>query len=154
MAEQSPTEADALMSAYLDEQLAPDEAAKVEKLLAESPEARAELSGLQNMLKLVKGLPEVVAPPDFYDKIARKLRRRRIFSFEVLGLLILPFQVLSVVLILMVAATYMLLHLDDDPSVKLEKDPSVQRPTEPGPAPAEPGPAPAELVPPPGEPGP
>ena len=48
MAEQSPTEADALMSAYLDEELAPEEAAKVEKLLAESPEARAELSGLQN----------------------------------------------------------------------------------------------------------
>ena len=39
MAEQSPNEADALMSAYLDEELAPEEAAKVEKLLAESPEA-------------------------------------------------------------------------------------------------------------------
>jgi len=134
MAEQSPNEADALMSAYLDEQLAPDEAAKVEKLLAESPEARAELSGLQNMLKLVKSLPEVVAPPDFYEKIARKLRRRRILSMDFLGLLILPFQVLSVVLILMVAATYMLLHLEHDPSVKLEKDPTVKLP------PAPPGP--------------
>jgi anti-sigma factor RsiW len=134
MAEQSPNEADALMSAYLDEELAPEEAAKVEKLLAESPEARAELSGLQNMLKLVKSLPEVVAPPDFYEKVARKLRRRRILSMEFLGLLILPFQVLSVVLILMVAATYMLLHLDHDPSVKLEKDPTVTPP------PAPPGP--------------
>jgi anti-sigma factor RsiW len=131
MAEQSPNEADALMSAYLDEELAPEEAAKVEKLLAESPEARAELSGLQNMLKLVKGLPEVEAPPDFYEKVARKIRRRRIVSMEFLGLLILPFQVLSVVLILMVAATYMLLHLDNDPSVKLEKDPTVQAPPAP-----------------------
>ncbi|MBA3546518.1 MAG: hypothetical protein H0T76_08555 [Nannocystis sp.] len=128
MAEESPTEADALMSAYLDEQLAPEEAAKVEKLLAESPEARAELSGLQNMLKLVKGLPEVVAPPDFYEKVARKIRRRRLFSMEILWMLILPFQVLSVVLILVVAALYMLLHLDNDPSVKLEKDPTVQVP--------------------------
>ena len=134
MAEQSPTEADALMSAYLDEELAPEEAAKVEKLLAESPEARAELSGLQNMLKLVKSLPEVVAPPDFYEKVARKIRRRRVFSMEVLWMLILPFQVLSVVLILVVAATYMLLHLDNDPSVKLEKDPTVKPP------PAPPGP--------------
>ena len=131
MAEQSPNEADALMSAYLNEELAPEEAAKVEKLLAESPEARAELSGLQNMLKLVKGLPEVEAPPDFYEKVARKIRRRRIVSMEFLGLLILPFQVLSVVLILMVAATYMLLHLDNDPSVKLEKDPTVQAPPAP-----------------------
>jgi anti-sigma factor RsiW len=131
MAEQSPNEADALMSAYLDEELAPEEAAQVEKLLAESPEARAELSGLQNMLKLVKGLPEVEAPPDFYEKVARKIRRRRIVSMEFLGMLILPFQVLSVVLILMVAATYMLLHLDNDPSVKLEKDPTVQAPPAP-----------------------
>lgn len=139
MAEESPTEADALMSAYLDEQLAPEEAAKVEKLLAESPEARAELSGLQNMLKLVKGLPEVVAPPDFYEKVARKIRRRRIFSMEVLWMLILPFQVLSVVLILVVAATYMLLHLDNDPSVKLEKDPTVRVPPA-EPPPVSPGP--------------
>ena len=134
MAEQSPTEADALMSAYLDEELAPEEAAKVEKLLAESPEARAELSGLQNMLKLVKGLPEVEAPPDFYEKVAKKLRRRRVGSDGTMSVLTLPFQVLSVVLILMVAATYMLLHLDHDPSVKLEKDTTVKPP------PAPPGP--------------
>src|SRR5688500_6264677 len=124
MAEPSPTDADALMSAYLDKQLAPDEAAKVEKLLAESPEAREELDGLASMLKLVKALPEVEAPPDFYEKVAKKIRRRR-GRLEVLWMLALPFQVLSVVLILVVAVTYMLLHLDNDPSTKLEKDPTV-----------------------------
>lgn len=127
MAEPSPTDADALMSAYLDQQLAPDEAARVEKLLAESPEAREELDGLQSMLRLVKNLPEVVAPPDFYEKIAKKVRRRR-GRLEVLWMLAVPFQVLSVVLILAVAVTYMLLHLDNDPSAKLERDPTVQRP--------------------------
>lgn len=127
MAEPSPTDADALMSAYLDKQLAPDEAAKVEKLLAESPEAREELDGLQSMLRLVKALPEVVAPPDFYEKVAKKVRRRR-GRLEVLWMLALPFQVLSVVLILVIAVTYMLLHLDNDPSVKLERDPTVQKP--------------------------
>ena len=124
MAEQKTAEAEALMSAYLDEQLAPEEAARVEKLLAESPEAREELSGLQNMLKLVKGLPEVEAPPDFYEKVAKKLRRRR-GRGEVLWMLALPFQVLSVVMILVVAVTYMLIHLDHDPSVKLERDPNA-----------------------------
>jgi anti-sigma factor RsiW len=131
MAEPSPTDADALLSAYLDKQLAPDEAARVEKLLAESPETREELDGLQSMLKLVKGLPEVVAPPDFYEKIAKKVRKRR-GRLEVLWMLALPFQVLSVVLILVVAVTYMLLHLDADPSVKLERDPTV-RPQQPAP---------------------
>ena len=130
MAEPSPTDADALMSAYLDKQLAPDEAAKVEKLLAESPEAREELDGLASMLKLVKALPEVVAPPDFYEKVAKKVRRRR-GRLEVLWMLALPFQVLSVVLILVIAVTYMLLHLDNDPNVKLEKDPTVQKPPAP-----------------------
>ncbi len=131
MAEPSPTDADALLSAYLDKQLAPDEAARVEQMLAESPEAREELDGLQSMLKLVKGLPEVVAPPDFYEKIAKKVRKRR-GRLEVLWMLALPFQVLSVVLILVVAVTYMLLHLDNDPSVKLERDPTVQ-PQKPAP---------------------
>jgi len=126
MAEPSPTDADALMSAYLDKQLAPEEAAEVEKLLAESPEAREELDGLQSMLRLVKNLPEVIAPPDFYEKVAKKVRRRR-GRLEVLWMVALPFQVLSVVLILVVAVTYMLLHLDHDPSVKLERDPSAQR---------------------------
>lgn len=132
MAEPQTTDADALMSAYLDKQLAPEEAARVEQLLAESPEAREEISGLQSMLKLVKGLPEVVAPPDFYEKVAKKIRRRRLLRGEALWMLALPFQVLSVVLIVVVAVTYMLLHLDGDPSHKLEKDPTVRpQPAEP-----------------------
>ena len=134
MAEPSPTDADALMSAYLDKQLAPDEAAKVEKLLAESPETREELDGLQSMLRLVKALPEVEAPPDFYEKVAKKIRRRR-GRLEVLVMLALPFQVLSVVLILVVAVTYMLLHLDHDPSVKLERDPNAVKAPSAPPAP-------------------
>jgi len=131
--EQKPAEAEALMSAYLDQQLAPGEAERVEKLLADNPEAREELSGLQNLLKLVKGLPEVEAPPDFYEKVAKKIRRRRLLRSENLWMLALPFQVLSVVLILVVAVTYMLLHLDADPSGQLEKDPTVQpkKPDEP-----------------------
>lgn len=128
MAEQKTAEAEELMSAYLDEQLAPEEAARVEKLLAESPEAREELSGLQTMLKLVKGLPEVEAPADFYEKVAKKIRRRRLLRGETLWMLALPFQVLSVVLILVVAVTYMLLHLDGNPSRQLEKDPTVAPP--------------------------
>lgn len=134
MAEQKTAEAEALMSAYLDQQLAPEEAARVEKMLAESPEAREELSGLQNLLKLVKGLPEVEAPPDFYEKVAKKIRRSRRLRGENLWMLALPFQVLSVVLILVVAVTYMLLHLDGDPSQKLEKDPTVVRQPPPGPS--------------------
>ena len=139
MAEPKTAEAEELMSTYLNKQLAPEEAARVEKLLAESPEAREELSGLQSMLKLVKGLPEVEAPPDFYEKVAKKIRRKRLLGGEGLWLLALPFQVLSVVLILVVAVTYMLLHLDADPSGQLEKDPTVQPPQPPaGPA-ADPG---------------
>ena len=139
MAEQKTAEAEALMSAYLDgEKLAPDEAERVEKLLAESPEVREELSGLQSMLKLVKGLPEVEAPPDFYEKVAKKIRRRRLLRGENLWMLAIPFQVLSVVLILVVAVTYMLLHLDADPSGQLEKDPTVVPP------PAAPDPAKTE----------
>ena len=71
MAEPETDNAEALMSAYLDEELDAEGKSKLEAMLASSPEAQRELSGLQSMLRLVKGLPEEQAPPDFYEKVAK-----------------------------------------------------------------------------------
>lgn len=135
------TDNEALLSAYLDEELDPEEKSRVDALLATSPEVQKELSGLQNVLRLVKSLPEEQAPPDFYEKVAKKIRRRNWLRGEWLVALSLPFQILSVLVILAVAVVYMMLHLDGDIARgKLERDPTV-----PGarkePAPAEPAPS-------------
>src|SRR5690606_26128884 len=117
------------------EELDDEGKSKLEEMLARSPAAQKELSGLQSMLRLVKGLPEEQAPPDFYEKVSKKIRRRRWFRGEYLIALSLPFQILNVLVILAVAVVYMMLHLDTDiGDRKLERDPTVQK------APAEPVP--------------
>lgn len=127
---------DELMSDFLDRQLDAEGEAELKELLARSPEAERELGALQNMLRMVKNLPEIQAPPDFYEKVAKKIRRRRWLRGEYLIALSLPFQILNVLVILAVAVVYMMLHLDGDAGRgKLERDPTVKPP----PAEATPG---------------
>jgi anti-sigma factor RsiW len=120
----SPADKTDQMSAYLDEQLSPAEAAEFEAFLESSAEAREEMDDLRKMLAVVGRLAEVKAPPGFYERVTRTMRRRRLWGGEGIwaGLSSLPFQVLSIVLILAVAVTYMLLQLDRD-RAHLEKDP-------------------------------
>lgn len=120
--------AEELMTAFLDQEIGADEESELKDLLARSPEAQKELGALQNLLKLVKNLPEVQAPPDFYEKVAKKIRRRKWLRGEHLIALSMPFQILSVLVILLVAVVYMMLHLDTDAGRrKLERDPTVQQ---------------------------
>lgn len=134
MAKPETPNAEQLMSAYLDAELGADEEKELQQMLAGSPEAKAELGKLQSMLRLVKGLGEVEAPPDFYEKVAKKIRRRKWLRGEYLVALSLPFQILSVLVILLVAVIYMMLHLDFDAGRrKLERDPTVQQTKAPPP---------------------
>lgn len=112
-----------LMTAYLDDELDEVQAAHVRSLLESSPEVAEEMDGLQSLLAVVATLPEVEAPPDFYEGVDRKLRRRKLWSGEALasGLVSMPFQVVSIIVIIAVAAGYMLLTLDAD-QVRVEKD--------------------------------
>ncbi len=112
-----------LMTAYLDDELDEAQAEHVRSLLESSPEVAEEMDGLQTLLAVVATLPEVAAPPDFYEGVDRKLRRRKLWSGESLasGLVSMPFQVVSIIVIIAVAAAYMLLQLDAD-QVRIEKD--------------------------------
>lgn len=104
------------ITAYLDAELPPDEAAAFEEQLANDPQARSELEQLRKVMSLVQGLPEVQAPPDFYDKVARRVRRRQLLTDTNWGLVSLPFQVLSIIVILVVAALYMMAQLEQQPT--------------------------------------
>lgn len=111
-----------LMSAYLDQELDEGEAARFEAFLADSPEAQQEMSELQMMLAAVSQLGMVSAPEDFYEKLDRKLRRRKLLSADGLAssLVSTPFQVLSILVILAIAVSYMMLQLDD--AARIEKE--------------------------------
>ncbi len=114
-----------LMTAYLDDALEDGEAESFEKWLEDSPEARREVESLQKILSVVRDLPDVEAPPDFYEKVSKKLRRRRAGPEGMsMGLISLPFQVLSIIVIMVIAATYLMLEIERD-SAQIEKDPSA-----------------------------
>jgi anti-sigma factor RsiW len=115
-----------LMTAYLDDALEADDAKSFEKLLDESPEARREFEDLQKVLSIVRDLPEVEAPPDFYEQVAKKLRRRRVGGDGTMSVLTLPFQVISVFVIMVIAATYLMIEIDRE-NAQIEKDPSAAK---------------------------
>jgi anti-sigma factor RsiW len=130
----SPEQSAELMSAYLDAELDGSEAEAFDSMLADSPELASELEDLRKVMQLVSALPEVHAPEDFADKVARRLRRRQMLAPDgaLLGLISLPFQVLSIIVILTAAALYMMAQLDRKPD-KIERDrPPVQTPAEEG----------------------
>lgn len=107
-----------LASAYLDDELAEPDAKAFEDLLETSPEALEELEDLRKVISLVGGLREVEAPEDFYDKLSRRLRRRQLLEPKTgswITALAVPFQVLSILVILTVAALYMMAELDGAP---------------------------------------
>ncbi|PRQ02764.1 hypothetical protein ENSA5_21170 [Enhygromyxa salina] len=114
-----------LMTAYLDDALEAGDAASFEKYLDDSPEARREVEDLQKLLSVVRELPDVEAPPDFYEKLAKKMRRRRAGPEGVsLSLISLPFQVLSILVIMVIAATFLMLEIERE-NAQIEKDPSA-----------------------------
>jgi anti-sigma factor RsiW len=120
------------MSAYLDAELDPTAAAAFEGFLSEEPQARAELDDLRKVVALVGSLREEEPPPDFTDKVTRRLRRRQILEGEggLWTLLSLPFQVLSVLVVLAIAGFYMLAQLEGSPRGTVERDaaPALQDP--------------------------
>lgn len=130
-----------MMSAYLDAELAADEAEEFESMIAADPATRSELEDLRKVMALVASLPEVEAPPDFAEKVTRRVRRRQLLAPEgaLLGLVSMPFQVLSMIVILAAAALYMMAQLERRPT-KIERDrSSVQMPGEDAPGSATPG---------------
>jgi anti-sigma factor RsiW len=115
-----------LMTAYLDDALEAGDAESFKKYLDASPEARREVEDLQKILSVVRELPDVEAPPDFYDKLSKKLRRRRAGADGSLSLVSLPFQVLSIMVILVIAATILMLEIERE-NAQIEKDPSAAK---------------------------
>jgi anti-sigma factor RsiW len=123
-----------LMTAYLDAELDPAESEAFESFLAESPEAQKELEDLRKMVQLVGKLERVEAPPDFFEKLNRKIRRRQAFERDsgLFGLLTLPFQVVCIIVILTIAAMYMMAQLDEQPQ-SVERDPAAVQGEAPAP---------------------
>ena len=92
MAQSETNSAEELMTAYLDHEMDAEESEAFEAMFADSPETQEELSDLRQVLQLVQGLPEVEAPPDFFEKVAKKIRRRKLLDGEIPLFITVSFQ--------------------------------------------------------------
>jgi len=63
------------ISAYLDGELSEKEAAELERLLADSGEARQVLGEFERTVSLVRGLPRQQPPDDLYEAVTSQLER-------------------------------------------------------------------------------
>jgi anti-sigma factor RsiW len=73
---------DELLSAYLDNELAPEERARVEERLAGDPAARKLLEELRSVSRAVKDLPPATLGADIRDTVLRRAERAMLQSGE------------------------------------------------------------------------
>lgn len=101
-----------LFSAYRDGDLAADEVVALEALLREDEETREDYERFCRILDSLAGLGQAPAPRDFTEKVKSRIRRRsggRLFGGGRLsGVPRVPYELFSLVLILIILTVYML----------------------------------------------
>ena len=108
----SPMPESDLLSAYLDGELSPEEREQVDQALTRSPELARELADLRALVQATRALPEVKAPSHFAEQVAKRYRRDRLLNTGLLGTFVaMPFQILSILLIAVIAAMYLSLAI-------------------------------------------
>ncbi len=118
---------DRTLSAYLEEELSPEARAKVDALLEQSPEARADLESIRSMMRVVASLDTPRAPDNFLDKLDRRIRRRRTAMSDRLAnsMISLPLQLLCI-LVILVGATIKLMGVIEESSPALDPPPVLE----------------------------
>lgn len=119
--------ATARISAYLDGELTQDESSEFEEHLKTEPEVQEHFDQMKRMLGALGSLPDIEAPPDFYDQVRRKMRRSKLTEEDNwLSSVVLPFQVLSIIIILAAAAIFLMAELDREHRVDENALPETQ----------------------------
>lgn len=115
MTESTPQIGAETLSAYLEQNLEPQEQAKIEAELQQSPSAARELEELQTMLSAMASMPSEPAPSGFSDRVFKSIRRRRWLEDERLHTqTALIFQILSIIVVIGIAAAYMIAQAESD----------------------------------------
>ncbi len=128
-----------LLSDYLDGELSGEDVAALQQHLEECEECRLELDSLRETLSMLRGLKPAEPSSDFLQKVNRKVRRRSKSAFDFsFGLdRKIPFEAVSMVLLGILLAMYLLLVVL--PKEQVKPDPPPQMRPDAG-APMKPGP--------------
>lgn len=131
-----------LLSDYLDGELSAESASELEQHLEGCEECRLDLESLRETLSVLGGLKPVEPSQDFLQQVTRKVRRRSKSAFDFnFGLdRKIPFEAVSMVLLGILLALYLLLvvlpkeQVDPHPQVPSRPDAGAfEKPKDPGP---------------------
>jgi anti-sigma factor RsiW len=114
-------ERDALFIAYLEGDLSDEQSREFRAELDEDAELRQEFEHFANIVGGVKELPFEFAPPDFVQGVQKRLRTRsrgRFFADSFLYGSRMPYEAIAVVMIIVMAAAWMLMETPKDRNLR------------------------------------
>lgn len=126
------SEQDLLFNAYLDDELSADERAEFTQRLESDPDFARAWESFSSVMGAVQGLPFEFAPPDFVQNVQGRIRTRsrgRFFAEELLFKSRVPYEVVALVMIIVMAAAYLFMGAPPDKQmqdVKLPEAPRLQ----------------------------
>ncbi len=117
-----------LLRAHLDQELDEKGEELFDALAKDRPELLGEARALAAMLSAVKSLGDEPAPSGFYERVDRRLRQRQILEGDWFSssLFSFSFQIVSVLILLGIAVAAVLMQIDDERPIKLERDASQE----------------------------
>jgi anti-sigma factor RsiW len=123
------TRAQELLNDYLDGELTGAELEELERHLETCEECRAEVESLRETLSMLSGLKKLDPAPDFLQQVNQKIRRRTKSPFDIsFGLdRKIPFEAVSMVLLGILLALYLLLVVLPKEQVDPDPPPEIRR---------------------------
>lgn len=118
-------ERDLLFNAYWEGELTATERADFEERISEDAEFAAAYREFFDMMGGLRQLPFEFAPDDFVDNVRGRIRTRshgRFFGEEWLYSTRVPYEVVAVVMMVVMAGAYMLMESPRDRGLQLEGD--------------------------------
>ncbi|MFH2006907.1 MAG: zf-HC2 domain-containing protein [bacterium] len=118
-----------LLTDYLDGELTGAELEELERHLETCEECRAEAESLRETLSMLSGLKKLDPAPDFLQQVNQKIRRRTKSPFDfAFGLeRKIPFEAVSMVLLGILLALYLLLVVLPREQVEPDPPPEIRR---------------------------
>lgn len=125
------SEQDLLFNAYLDGELNDDERADFKARLADDPMFAEAWEDFSSFMGAVHQLPFEFAPDDFVDNVKSRIRTRsrgRFFAEEYLFATRMPYEVVALVMIIVMAAAYLFMGAPPDRGMQDVKLPDAPPP--------------------------
>ncbi len=128
--EDSLSEQDILFNAWLDDELDDDERQAFQHRLDNDSEFKQAHERFVSVMQVVRKIPFEFAPDDFVDNVQGFIRQRsrgRFFADNFLTQQRMPYEVVAVVMMLVMAAVYILMEAPPDTGVKPVPTPETQQ---------------------------